>query len=207
MAYVVPLATSQFFPFPVLNPPFDVSRADGTSGTGTNLVFEQDIDAGNLMPNFNKFRATGFVPVRRLIDRPIAAVTPPLCPSNNGGTFDVYVHRFTFVGIVAQCRSLWYDTGVADPSYIDFILTPPVSAQPAGTSSVWVLEGTDAASPGPGTNGSAGIYVNASGAINPNVLTMTIAGLRYFRFRCEFRGNNVTNATPTYNSMVMAYGF
>ena len=38
-----------------------------------------------------------------------------LCPFNNGGTFDIYRMRFTFVGLVSQARSLWYDTGIANP--------------------------------------------------------------------------------------------
>jgi hypothetical protein len=46
--------------------------------------------------------------------------------------------------------------------------------------------------------------VLASG-VHPEVLSNAIAGLRYFRFQIEFRGNNVTNATPAYDSVVMAY--
>ena len=28
---------------------------------------------------------------------------------------------------------------------------------------------------------------------------------RYFRFKVEFRNNNLTNSTPTYSNVVMAY--
>jgi hypothetical protein len=205
--YVVMLQTTTFYPFPVLSPCFDFSTSTGASGSGVNLLFEQDIDPGTQAPNFNRYRANAFNPVRRLVDKPLILVTGGLCPFNNGGTFDVYRHRFTFVGIVGQARSLWYDTGTPNPNYISFILTPGVGSQPAGTFSTWILEGTDTANPGPTTNGSAGIYINASGAPNTTVLTTTIAQLRYFRFRVEFRGNNVSNATPAYSSVTMAYTF
>jgi hypothetical protein len=179
------------------------------SGSGVNLVFEQDIVAGNQLPNFNRYRATFFNPVRRLIDRPINEVTPPgFCPNNQGGQFDVYRHRFTFCGLVAQARSLWYDTGTGGPpTYINFILTPPHTSQPAGTQSTWILEGTNTSNPQPSTNGSQGVYIDANGTVFPNVLSTTLMGLRFFRFRVELRGNHLTNAVPVYNSAVMAYTF
>jgi hypothetical protein len=205
--YTVALATTSFYPFPTLNPCFDFSTASGASGAGVNLIFEQNIEPGNQAPNFNRYRATFFTPVRRLIDGPISGNPPGLCPFNHGGTFDIYKMRFTFVGLVGQSRSLWYDTGGANPFYLSFIPTAPVAAQPAGTQSTWILEGTDASNPGPGTNGAAGIYINAAGTTFPSVLSTTIGQLRYFRFRVELRGNNFTNATPAYDKVVMVYHF
>ena len=132
-------------------------------------------------------------------------MAPGLCPFNAGGTFDIYKFRFTFVGLVAQGRSLWYDTGTANPNYLSFVVTPPVTAQPLGTQSTWILEGTDTSNPGPGTNGAAGVYINAAGTTFPNVLSGTIAQMRYFRFRIEFRANNVMNTTPAYDQVAMVY--
>jgi hypothetical protein len=201
--YTVLLQTTSFHAFPVLNPPFDFATATGTSGNMVNLLFEQDIDPGMQVPNFNKYRATNFTPVRRLIDKPLILTTPPLCPNNSGGTFDVYKARFTFVGVVGQARSLWYDTGTPNPNYINFILSP--STQPPGTFVTWSLEGTDTTNPGPATNGLAVVFINQN-VPNPNALQM-ISTLRYFRFRVEFRGNNAANTTPSYNSAIMAYSF
>jgi hypothetical protein len=207
-AYTVMLQTTAFYPYPLLSPCFEFSTSTGMSGSGVNLVFEQDIVAGNQLPNFNRYRATFFNPVRRLIDRPINEVTPPgFCPNNQGGQFDVYRHRFTFCGLVAQCRSLWYDTGTANPNYINFIVSPPVTSQPPGTQSTWILEGTDTPNPQPSTTGSQGVFIDANGTINPSVLSSTISGLRFFRFRVELRGDNATNAVPAYSSASMAYAF
>jgi hypothetical protein len=207
--YTVALQTTQFYPFPLLNPCFDYARKDGVFGNGTNLLFEQNIEPGQQVPNFNRYRANAFIPVRRLIDRPLSQVAASVCPFNQGGTFDVYRARFTFVGLIAQTRSLWYDTSTADPGYLEFIVTPPVASQPAGTQSTWILEGTDVPTPGPSTIGSSGIYIDAQGVTHPQVLTGTgtgqIGGLRYFRFRVEFRANNVANTTPAYSSVSMAY--
>jgi hypothetical protein len=203
--YVVALATTQFYPFPILNPCFDFSTSTGGSGAGVNLIFEQDIDQGNQVPNFNRFRATYFTPVRRLIDKPIALVSPGICPFNNGGQFDIYKMRFTFVGLVAQGRSLWYDTGTTNPTYLNFIPKPAALAQPVGTQSTWILEGTDTSNPGPGTIGAAAIYINAAGMTFPTALSVTLAQLRYFRFRVEFRANNVANTTPAYDQVAMVY--
>jgi hypothetical protein len=202
--YVVPLMTTQFIPFPTLSPCFDFATSTGTSGAGVNLLFEQNIAPGNQSPNFNRYRATAFNPVRRLIGQPLEIINPGLCPFNQGGTFDIYRSRFTFVGLVAQARSLWFDTGIPDPAYTDFILTPPVASQPPGTSSVWILEATDVANPTPGTVGALVVYVDAAGVVNPGALAM-ISGLRHFRFRVEFRANNVTNQSPAYTSAAMAY--
>jgi hypothetical protein len=204
LPYVVQLATTSFFPFPTLFPCFDFATVGGASGPGVNLLIEQNIAPGSQLPNFNRYRATNFTPVRRLIGRPLELVTPPLCSFNEGGTFDVYRARFTFVGLVAQCRSHWFDTGTANPSYVDFVLTPPVSAQPPGTQSVWVVEGTDVSNPGPGTFGPSAVFVDASGAVNPAALTV-IQGLRHFRFRVELRANNLTNQVPAYTSAAMTY--
>jgi hypothetical protein len=204
--YTVPLLTTTFVPFPVLSPCFDFSTAAGQSGSGVNLIFEQNIEPGNQMPNFNRYRATSFTPVRRLLDGPLSQVQPGLCPFNHGGTFDIYKSRFTFVGLVAQCRSNWFDTGTANPTYLAFTVSPPVSTQPAGTESIWILEGTDASNPGPATNGVSAVYIDAAGTVHPAALT-TIQNLRYFRFRVELRGNNQTNEVPSFSSAFMAYSF
>jgi hypothetical protein len=192
-------------PFPVFSPCFDFATATGAFGAGVNLLLEQDIDPGNQVPNFNRFRATAFQPVRRMLDAPIVQLAPGICPFNHGGTFDIYRMRFTFVGLVSQARSLWYDTGLADPNYLSFILNPPLAAQPAGTQSTWILEGTDTSNPGPAINGASGVYINAAGVTFPTVLSSTLSHLRYFRFRTELRGNNAANTAPGYASVSMVY--
>jgi hypothetical protein len=205
-SYVVQLQTTTFYPYPLLNPCFDYSRDTGAGpGPMMNLLFEQNIEAGMQLPNFNRYRANNFTPVRRLIDAPLSLNPPTICPFNHGGTFDIYRARFTFVGLVAQGRSLWYDTGNANPNYLQFIVSPPHASQPAGTQSTWTLEGTDTLNPGPGTIGASAVYITANGTVNSAVLTVELLQKRYFRFKVELRSNNVTNASPSYTDVVMAY--
>ena len=204
LPYVVPLRATQFHPFPVLNPCFDFATSTGQSGPGVNLLLEQNIASGNQVPNFNTSFASGPTPIRRLVARPLAQVLAGVCPFNEGGGSEAYRMRFTFVGLSGQARSLWYDTGASDPTYLGFIETPNHAAQPYGTQTVLVLEGTDVANPGPATPGVGGTYISAAGVVNPAVLT-ALSGLRYFRFRVELRGNNLANTTPAYASFVMAY--
>jgi hypothetical protein len=204
--YVVSQSVTQFYAFPPFSPCFDFSTSTGASGAGVNLLLEQDIAPGSQAPNFSRYRATAFQPVRRLLDRPLSTLpNPSVCPVNQGGTFDIYKMRFTFVGLAGQARSLWYDTGLVDPTYQSFILSPPLGSQPAGTQSTWILEGTDVANPQPATIGASGVYINAAGVTNPAVLSGTLAAQRYFRFRVELRGNNVTNAAPSYTSVSMVF--
>ena len=127
MSYVVAApGDASSTPFPLLSPCFDFSTSTGVSGAGVNLLVEQNIEPGNQVPNFNRYRATNFLPVRRLIDAPLARYLAggPLHVQPRRRTFDIYRMRFTFVGIVGQSRSLWYDTGVANPNYLGFIVTP-----------------------------------------------------------------------------------
>jgi hypothetical protein len=51
--------------------------------------------------------------------------------------------------------------------------------------------------------GTAGTYIDAAGATFPTVLSSTLSHLRYFRFRIEFRGNNLANTSPAYTSVAM----
>jgi len=214
--YVTNMSSTQFYPFPLLNPPFDYAQggtAAGTLGVGTNLIYEVNIEPGNQVPNFNRYRANALLPVRRMLDRPLSQVPINNCPANSGGgTFDIYRIRFTFVNAVSQARSLWYNTNTADPNYLNFIVSPPAvpgMGQPIGTSSVWTLEATDQLNPNPGTLPAASaVYIDATGATHPQVLgvgTGMIGHFQFFRFKVEFRANNVANTIPAYTSIVMSY--
>ena len=88
---------------------------------------------------------------------------------------------------------------------------------PAGAVIPWEESPTELDLPGGGRTG-AGTFTSgetvylvggrtAAGA-TASVLTSTTAGIgmkKYFRFKVEFRNNNLTNSTPTYSNVVMAY--
>ena len=110
--------------------------------------------------------------------------------------------------MVAQARSLWYDTGSRDPNYTNFIVTPPVASQPARHQLDLDPRRNRHVESWPGNERRGGVYINAAGVVNPNVLISTTQGIgmkRYFRFKVEFRNNNLTNSTPSYSNVVMAY--
>jgi len=217
LAYQTGAQFTQFVPFPLLSPPFDYATAAGVASNTVNLVFEQNIEPGTQAPNFNRYRSSAGTngQLRRIVARPVSLATAAgqLCPINDAAGYDVYRARFTFVARVSSARSIWYDTGQSNPTYSAFLLNPQADQQPAGTSSVWDLEGTDVLNPTPtSTVQGNGQIVNAAGVLNTNVLTQNgpgvgIANLRYFRFKVEMTNNTVTNALPLYNSFVMAYTF
>lgn len=203
---------TSYFPFPVFTPPFDYI---GTGAGSGNLLYEINIETGMQISNFNRYRATNFVPVRRIIGAPLSTgfVT------SSGSGCDVYDSRFTFVSIVSQCRSLFYDTGVTTgtPIYSGINLSPDPTNQPMGTAAIWNFEGATAISSpstpmGP-TSGFLTYWTGSplNGTFDPLVLqdpmNMTapqLTGNRYFRFDLELRNDNITNATQQYNSLIAA---
>ncbi len=217
LSYQTGAQFTQFVAFPLLSPPFDYANSAGQASNSVNLVFEQNIEPGTQAPNFNRYRSSAGTngQLRRIVARPISLATAAgqTCPINDAAGYDVYRSRFTFVSRVSSARSIWYDTGQSNPTYSAFLLNPQANQQPAGTTSVWQLEGTDVLNPTPtSTVQGNGVVVNAAGVLNNNVLTqqgpsLGIATLRYFRFKVEMTDNTVTNAIPLYNSFVMAYTF
>jgi len=204
---------TSYFPFPVFTPPFDYIGSGAGSG---NLVYEVNIEPGNQVSNFTRYRATNFVPVRRIIGAPISSGF--LTAAGSG--CDIYDSRLTFVSIVSQTRSLFYDTQVPlgnTPQFAGINLTPDPTNQPAGTSAIWRFEGATAIS-GPGTpSGPTSGFLTywtgdpVTGFTNPlvledpnNPLAPQLTGNKFFRFEVELRNNNVTNAFQQYNSLIAA---
>lgn len=209
-SYVVPPSVTTYHPFPVLTPPFDYIGSNAN-----RLIYEVNIEPGMQVANYNRFRATNFVPVRRIIGAPLSS---GFVTASAGGC-DIYASRFTFVDMVSATRSLFYDTGVAigTPSYGSLAITPSPVSQPAGTASKWEFEGAMAilnpftpSGPstgfltywdgGPGT----GIFdpLILENPANPSAPQLT--GNRYFRFQATLRNDNVTNARQLYQSIVAA---
>ena len=203
---------TSYFPFPVFTPPFDYI---GTGAGSGNLMYEINIEPGAQVANVNRYRATNFVPVRRIIGAPLSSgfVT------SSGSGCDIYDTRFTFVSIVSQCRSRFYDTGVTTgtPIYSGINLSPDPTNQPAGTAAIWDFEGATAiSSPTTPTGPTSGFLTYWSGTptggvFDPLVLqdpmnatVPQLTGNRYFRFSVELRNDNISNAGQQYNSMIAA---
>jgi hypothetical protein len=211
---------SQFVGYPLFNPPFDFANSNGGSGTGNNLVFEMNVESGAQCPNFHRYKATAATPVRRIIGPPLSLVAPGNTAIASTGGFDIYLSRFTFVGRRSSVRSLWYDTGALNPNYLQMVLDPsPVPnptggvdplLQPAGTQSVWRLDGqvTGASLPLPSVIGtvSQALVFDAAGAFQSSALTSLTAGnCRFFRFRVEMLGNATANTVPSFNNLLMVF--
>ncbi len=211
---------SQFVGYPLFSPPFDFANSNGGSGTGNNLVVEFNVEAGAQCPNFHRFKATAATPVRRIIGVPLSQVAPGATAIAANAGFDIYLSRFTFVGRRSSVRSLWYDTGSVTPIYLQMVLDPsPVPnpaggvdplLQPAGTQSVWRLDGqvSGPSLPLPSVIGnvSQALVYDATGTFQSSALTSLSAGsCRFFRFRVEMLGNASANTVPSFNNMLMVF--
>lgn len=210
-SYTVAANIGAFYPYPAFTTPFDFAPIPTTPGGG-NLVLEMNIEPGSQCPNFHRYRATAATPVRRIIGVPLSAVPAGNTAIAAFGGFDIYRTRFTFVGRRSTARSLWYDSGAAAPVYAGFQLSPSpvpgaVGGQPAGTQSVWTLDGfAGAGTPVPAAVPTAsGVVVDAAGVVQSNALTaLTNAQCRFFRFRVDFLANTATNASPSFDALIVS---
>jgi len=207
---------TSYYPFPTFTPPFDYVGSGAGSG---NLMYEINIEPGNQVINVTRYRATAFVPVRRIIGGPLS--TGFLTSAGSG--CDIYDTRFTFVSIVSEGRSLFYDSGVASPNtpvYAGMTLTPEPVNQPLSTAATWEFEGAMALSspstPAGPTTGFLTYWTGTpeAGSYDPLVLdnpgdpmALQLTGNQYFRFSVELRNDNISNARQQYNSLIAAVIF
>lgn len=210
--YIAGPGFTSYFPFPVFNPPFDYI---GTGATAGNLLYEINIEPGAQVLNLCRYRATNFVPVRRLIGAPLSSGFL----TSAGSGCDIYDSRFTFVSILSQSRSLFYDTGVTSgtPVFAGINLSPDPVNQPANTSATWRFEGASAlGSPGIPIGPTSGFLTYwsgtpATGTFDPLVLrdpmnatAPQLTGNRYFRFEVELRNDAINNRSQQYNTLIAA---
>lgn len=211
---------SQFVGYPLFSPPFDFANSNGGSGTGNNLLVEFNVEAGAQCPNFHRYRAGAATPVRRIIGVPLSQVVPGNTAISSFSGWDIYLSRFTFVGRRSSVRSLWFDTGSTSPVYLQMVLDPsPVPnavggvdplLQPAGTQSVWRLDGqvSGPSLPLPSVIGnvSQALVYDATGTFQASALNSLTAGqCRFFRFRVEMLGNAAANTVPSFNNLLMVF--
>ena len=52
-----------------------------------------------------------------------------------------YDTRFTYLIDQSEARSLWYDSGLVTPQYLEVVLFPSLSAQPSGTQTSLTFQG------------------------------------------------------------------
>ncbi|MAG55803.1 MAG: hypothetical protein CMJ83_05895 [Planctomycetes bacterium] len=211
-AYQAGPGFTSYFPYPTLSPPFDYIG----SGTGqANLVYEVNIEPGTQQANFNRYRATAFTPVRRIIGAPLSSGMI----TSAGSGCDTYDLRFTFVSIVATDQSNFYDTGVVTgtPRYAGITFAPSPASQATGSSALWEFEGATAiAAPNAPVGVTSGFLTYwsgtpAAGQFFPGILedpmsplTPQLTGNRYFRFRVTLRNDNILNGEQQYNSLIAA---
>jgi hypothetical protein len=203
------ITPSGYFPFPTFDPPFDYWGSGPNQG---NLVFEVNIEPGNQIANFNRYRASANTPVRRLVSQ---ALSSGVTTAQATG-FDIYDMRFTFVDMESAGQSQFYDTMVppasaANTVYNTITLNPDPTSQPIGTSALWEFEAASAlvssTQPALGTNTGFLIYWNpVSNSFDPSVLT-TMQGRKFFRYRISFRNNNKTNGYQNYSSLIASISF
>lgn len=209
--YAVMPATTAYYPFPVFTPPFDYIGSGAGAG---NLLYEINIEDGMQLANLNRYRATAFVPVRRIVGLPISSGSI----TANGAGCDTYDTRFTFVNVLTSTQSLFYDSGVVTgtPTYQFISIVPSPSNQPGLTFAQWEFEGATAiAGPGAPVGPTSGFLTYwtgtpVAGFFDPAVLSVPsnpsapqLTGNRYFRFRTTLRNDSVQNESQTYDSLVV----
>jgi hypothetical protein len=200
---------SGYFPFPLFDPPFDYFG--GGPGSG-NLVLEQNIEPGQQLANFNRYRATCTSPVRRNAARAVSTGT--LTADING--YDVYNMRFTFVSMESSGRSVFYNTGVPVgqvATYQGITLNPSPFDQPANTRALWQFQSasaiTNPTTPVPGTSTGFLTLFNgtpATGIFDPSIV-VALSGRNFIRYTMTFRNNNQANTFQNYNSLIFALTF
>jgi len=205
-AYATGSSFTSYYPYPVFATAFDYIGSGPGAG---NLIFEQDIAPHAQPINLHRFRATNWVPVRRVIGASGSA-------NGAAGGCDIYDLRFTFVQVRSSARSAFYDVGATPtpPIYNSMVLSPNPTSQPAGTQTLLEVEGATAlwnpTNPiGPTTGwltyasaGPAGVTIDPTVLSNPvNPSAPQLTGNRYYRFRSTLRANHLTNALPAYTSL------
>lgn len=205
--YATSTTVAPFFPFPLLSPCFDYWG----SGLGAGaLILEQRLDPNSVtVLNLNRLHAASFYPLRRVIAGPTQAI-------GVSGGLEVHHQRFTFVGLETSACSNFKDSGVPSLQsalYLACVVTPPLSVQPAGSSTKLEFESANAiVSPNTPLGPTSGWLTYAQGVAqsvtidplalsNPVPTAPQLSGRRYYRFRATLRANNLTNQIPSLDSV------
>ncbi|MCU0725723.1 MAG: Ig-like domain-containing protein [Planctomycetes bacterium] len=108
-----------------------------------------------------------------------------------------YGTRFTYLIDRSEAQSAWYDMGLAQPQFLDYVLNASV---PVGTSVGLTFQGA------PELPLSAGLP-DVDSATDFIGSLSDLSGYRFIRFHAEFKGNGQTNQQAEIDSLIFPFIF
>lgn len=128
----------------------------------------------------------------------IAYLSPPTV--GNGYVTNAYFMdtRFTYLIDRSEAQSLFYDTGLLSPQFLDAVLFPAVGSQPAGTTSSWEFQ----AAPTDLEDTSLPDLDNTTDWTSD---LRKLSGYRFIRFHVTMKGNETTGQVPTYDDLILPF--
>ncbi len=111
-----------------------------------------------------------------------------------------YDIRFAYLIDQSEARSLWYDSGLTTPQYLEVVLFPALSAQPSGTQTTLTFQGA----PELPLSGGKPDVGNSS---DWEAKLEDVSGYQFVRFLAVFKGNGQTKQIPTIDEMVIPFIF
>ena len=130
-----------------------------------------------------------------------AAYTLP--PAAGGGATAQRYHydiRFNYLIDQSEAQSLYYDTGIKSPQFLEVVLFPEISSQPAGTITTFMFQGApeDPLNPGTPDLESESAWVDD---------LLKLAGYRFVKFHVDFRSNQQTGQSPVIDELIVPFIF
>jgi hypothetical protein len=127
------------------------------------------------------------------------AQNAPYGPGPRTANF-AYEARFRYLIDQSEARSLWYDSGLSNPQYLEVVLFPSLSSQPSGTQTTLMFQGA------PELPLSGG-QPDVAKASDWEDKLQNVSNYRFVRFEASFKGNGQTKAVPTIDDLVIPYIF
>jgi hypothetical protein len=204
----------------------EVRAYPDTGVLGLNGFQVAVVQPGSLFPNFRLHASGGFD-----LGNQANMVHPELTPVPTGG-YDpfstppgqptasaapvIYFGQLDTVTRISRVHTVWFDSGSADPDWLDPLLTPARAAQPAGTDVVLEFRGAhgfastggaelDALQLDPYGEIPSGDVFYPDGDRSWSRDIDAVDGLRWLQVRITFVNDVDSGVTPTLDSLALAF--
>jgi hypothetical protein len=106
--------------------------------------------------------------------------------------------RVNYLIDLTEAQSLWYDTGLSNPQFLDAVLFPSLGNQPAGTSTTIEFQGgvVDPANPSQPDPDTTSDWTSD--------LTK-LSGYQFVRFHVVLKGNETTFQVPQFDYLILPF--
>jgi hypothetical protein len=108
--------------------------------------------------------------------------------------------RFNYLIDTSEAQSLWYDTNLQNPEFLDAVIFPSISSQPGGSSTTLEFQGG---------------LTNPDAPSTPDLTKLSqwtddltkLSGYRFIRFHFLLKANQTTGQVPVYDEVVLPFIF